>query len=149
MVGLPLLLLFGLGFLQIERGVFTGHFSMHGYAAIFADPFYAQVFLRTLSIAVAVTVLCLLFGYPIAYLFYRANGRWKGVILLCVLAPLLTSTLVRTFGWMVILGREGFINQALLALGALKTPIEFLFTLKGVLIGLTQVMLPYMILPIM
>jgi putative spermidine/putrescine transport system permease protein len=149
MVGLPLLLLFGLGFLQIDRGVFTGHISMHGYASIFTDPFYAQVFVRTFLIAVVVTLLCLLFGYPIAYLFYRSRGRWKGAILLCVLAPLLTSTLVRTFGWMVILGREGVINQTLLAAGVLQTPIEFLFTVKGVLIGMTQVLLPYMVLPIM
>jgi ABC-type spermidine/putrescine transport system permease subunit I len=149
MVGLPLLLLFGLGFFEIERGAFTGHLSMHGYAGVFTDPFYAQVFGRTLLIALLVTLLCMLFGYPIAYLFYRASGRWKGAILLCVLAPLLTSTLVRTFGWMVILGREGVINQTLLAAGVLQAPIEFLFRLKGVLIGMTQVLLPYMVLPIM
>jgi ABC-type spermidine/putrescine transport system permease subunit I len=149
MVGLPLLLLFGLGFLQVERGVFTGHLSAHGYSGIFTDPFYAQVFLRTFLIAMGVTLLCIFFGYPIAYLFYRSRGRWKGVILLCVLAPLLTSTLVRTFGWMVILGREGVINQTLLAAGLLQSPIEFLFTLKGVIIGMTQVLLPYMVLPIM
>jgi putative spermidine/putrescine transport system permease protein len=149
MLGLPLVLLFVLGFLQIDRGVFTGHLSMHGYASVFTDPFYAQVFLRTLLIALGVTALCLVIGYPIAYVFYRARGPWKGAILLCVLAPLLTSTLVRTFGWLVILGREGFLNQSLLALGLLKSPVEFLFTLKGVLIGMTQVLLPYMVLPVM
>ncbi len=149
MLGLPLLLLFGLGFLDIERGVFTGHLSMRGYGGVFTDPFYAQVFFRTFLIASGVTCLCLLLGYPIAYVFCRSRGRWKGAILLCVLAPLLTSTLVRTFGWLVILGREGALNQTLLALGLLKQPMEFLFTLKGVLIGMTQVLLPYMVLPIM
>ena len=149
MLGLPLLLLFVLGFLQVDRGVFTGHISTHGYRSIFTDPFYAQVFLRTLLIAVGVTLLCLLIGYPIAYVFHRARGPWKANILLCVLAPLLTSTLVRTFGWMVILGREGFLNQSMLALGLIKTPVAYLFTLKGVLIGMTQVLLPYMVLPVM
>jgi ABC-type spermidine/putrescine transport system permease subunit I len=149
MAALPLLLLFGLGFLEIDRGAFTGRISMHGYAAIFTDPFYAQVFLRTLAIAGTVTLLCLIFGYPIAYVFHRSGGVWKAAVLLCVLAPLLTSTLVRSFGWMVILGREGAINQTLLSLGILHSPVEFLFTLKGVLIGLTQVMLPYMVIPIM
>jgi ABC-type spermidine/putrescine transport system permease subunit I len=149
MAALPLLLLFGLGFLEIDRGVFTGRVSMRGYGAIFTDPFYAQVFLRTLAIAGTVTLLCLIFGYPIAYVYHRSHGLWKGAILLCVLAPLLTSTLVRSFGWMVILGREGAINQTLLALGILHSPVEFLFNLKGVLIGLTQVMLPYMVVPIM
>jgi ABC-type spermidine/putrescine transport system permease subunit I len=149
MLGLPLLLLFGLGFLDIQRGVFTGHLSLRGYGGVFTDPFYAQVFLRTFLIAIGVTLLCLLIGYPIAYVFYRSRGRWKGVILLCVLAPLLTSTLVRTFGWLVILGREGALNHTLLGLGLIKNPIEFIFTLKGVLIGMTQVLLPYMVLPIM
>jgi ABC-type spermidine/putrescine transport system permease subunit I len=149
MIGLPILLLFVLGFLRIDRGTFTGKFSIQGYASIFSDSFYAQVFLRTLWIAILVTLLCLVVGYPIAYLFYRAKGRLKGLILLFVLAPLLTSTLVRTFGWMVILGREGALNQALLAMKIINSPVEFLFTLKGVLIGMTQVLLPYMILPLM
>jgi ABC-type spermidine/putrescine transport system permease subunit I len=149
MLGLPLVLLFVLGFLEIDRGTFAGHISLHGYASIFADPFYAQVFLRTLLIAIGVTLLCLVIGYPVAYVFYRARGASKGAILLCVLAPLLTSTLVRTFGWIVILGREGFLNQTLLALGVVKAPIQFLFNLKGVVIGMTQVLLPYMVLPVM
>jgi ABC-type spermidine/putrescine transport system permease subunit I len=149
MIGLPVLLLFVLGFLKIDRGTFTGKFSIQGYASIFSDSFYAQVFLRTLWIAILVTLLCLVVGYPIAYLFYRAKGRLKGLILLFVLAPLLTSTLVRTFGWMVILGREGALNQALLSMKIISSPVEFLFTLKGVLIGMTQVLLPYMILPLM
>ena len=149
MLGLPLALLFSFGFFEINRGVFTGKVSAHGYIAIFSDPFYAQVFLRTLLIASFVTAVCLLFGYPIAYVFHRASARWKALILLCVLAPLLTSTLVRTFGWMVLLGREGFVNQSLLALHLAASPIEFLFTLKAVLVGMTQVMLPYMVLPLM
>jgi len=149
MIGLPTLFLFVLGFLDIDRGTFTGKLSAQGYASVFTDPFYALVFVRTLWIALLVTFLCLLIGYPIAYLFYRAKGRWKGAILLSVLAPLLTSTLVRTFGWMVILGREGALNQAMLAMRLIDDPIEFLFTLKGVLIGMTQVLLPYMILPLM
>jgi len=149
MIGLPVLFLFALGFLQIQRGSFTGKFSAQGYTSVVSDPFYAQVFLRTLLIASGVTLLCLIIGYPIAFFFYRSRGRWKGAILLAVLAPLLTSTLVRTFGWMVILGRQGAVNQALLALRLIDNPIEFLFTLKAVVIGMTQVLLPYMVLPLM
>lgn len=149
MIGLPILFLFILGLLRVEHGNLTGGFSLHGYASVLTDPFYFFVFLRTLAIAGGVTALCLLIGYPIAFLFHRAHGLGKAVILSIVLAPLLTSTLVRTFGWMVILGREGALNQALLALRLTGTPIEFLFTLKGVLIGMTQVLLPYMVLPIM
>jgi ABC-type spermidine/putrescine transport system permease subunit I len=149
MVGLPVLFLFVLGFFKTERGDFTSVFTTEAYASIFKDQFYVGMFLRSLWIALFVTLLCLLIGYPIAYLFYRAKGRWKGMILLLVLAPLLTSTLVRTFGWMVLLGREGALNSVMLGLHLVDHPVEFLFTLKGVLIGLTQVLLPYMVLPLM
>ncbi len=149
MIGLPTLFLFVLGFFKIERGNFTRVFTTEAYAAILKDRFYVEMFFRSLWIALFVTLLCLLIGYPIAFLFYRAKGRWKGVILLLVLAPLLTSTLVRTFGWMVLLGREGALNSALLGLHLIDHPVEFLFTLKGVLIGMTQVLLPYMVLPLM
>ena len=149
MIGLPILFLFALGFFQVDRGTFSGKFSMEAYASIFRDTFYAEVFFRSLWIALLVTALCLLIGYPIAYLYYRAKGRWKGAILLIVLAPLLTSTLVRTFGWMVLLGRDGALNSALLRLHLISEPIVFLFTIKGVLIGMTQVLLPYMVLPLM
>lgn len=149
MIGLPLLLLFVLGFLQIERGTFTGHFSTHGYGSVLGDPFYLAVFMRTLGIAVLVTTLCLLIGYPIAFLYSRARGAGKTAILLAVLAPLLTSTLVRTFGWLVILGRDGVLNQTLLAMHITHAPLRFVFTLQGVLIGMTQVLLPYMVLPVM
>jgi putative spermidine/putrescine transport system permease protein len=149
MVALPLLMLFFLGLLQVSNGSFTGHLSLHGYGSVFGDRFYLFVFLRTLAIATGVTLLCLLIGYPIAYVFHHAQGWWKTAILLSVIAPLLTSTLIRTFSWMVILGRNGALNQALIALSLTKTPVEFLFTLKAVLIGMTQVLLPYMVLPIM
>jgi ABC-type spermidine/putrescine transport system permease subunit I len=149
MIAIPVIFLFVLGFLKIERGVFSGQLSAAGYRAVFTDPFYAFVFLRTLLIALGVTALCLLIGYPIAYLYHRARGLTKSAILLVVLAPLLTSTLVRTFGWMVILGRDGALNHLLLALHIVRQPIEFLFTIKAVIIGMTQVMLPYMVLPLM
>jgi ABC-type spermidine/putrescine transport system permease subunit I len=149
MIGLPVLFLFALGFFNIERGNFTSVPTTAAYASIFTDEFYLEMFFRSLWIALFVTLLCLLIGYPIAYLFYRAKGRWKGAILLIVLAPLLTSTLVRTFGWMVLLGREGALNSAMLWLHIIDRPVVFLFTVKGVLIGMTQVLLPYMVLPLM
>jgi len=149
MIGLPVIFLFVLSFFRIERGIFTSAFTTEAYTSIFKDGFYLEMAFRSLWIAFFVTVLCLLIGYPIAFLFYRAKGRWKGVILLLVLAPLLTSTLVRTFGWMVLLGRAGALNSAMLGLHLVDRPVEFLFTLKGVLIGMTQVLLPYMVLPLM
>lgn len=144
----PLLLLFSSGFLESHRGELTGRLDFSAYRSLFTDSFYAYVFLRTFLIATSVTVLCLLFGYPIAYLYTKVSSRMKMAILLCVMAPLLTSALVRTFGWIVILGSDGAVNNALMALGLIDRPLQFLFTLKGVMIGMTQVLLPFMIVPL-
>jgi len=75
MIGLPVLFLFVLGFFKIERGNFTSAPTTEAYASIFTDHFYIEMFFRSLWIALFVTLLCLLVGYPIAYLFYRAKGR--------------------------------------------------------------------------
>ena len=148
MMLVPLLLLFSFGFLEIQRGVPTGQITFSAYREILTDPFYWFVFLRTFLIASTVTGLCLLLGYPIAYLYSLASKRWKMVLLLCILAPLITSALVRTFGWIVILGNDGAVNNLLLQLGLLNEPIQFLYSLNGVLVGMTQILLPFMIVPL-
>ncbi len=144
----PLLLLFSFGFLEIERGVVSRAVTLQAYRDIVGDPFYRYVFARTFLIAVAVTALCLLFGYPIAYLYTRLSRHWQVLILTSVFAPLLTSALARTFGWMVILGNEGAVNRVLVALGIIQQPIQFLSALSGVVIAMTQVLLPFMIVPL-
>ena len=144
----PLLLLFSSGFLESDRGELTGKLNYNAYRVIFTDPFYGYVFIRTFLIATSVTCLCLVFGYPIAYLYTKVTSRLKMAILLCVMAPLLTSALVRTFGWIVILGSDGAVNNTLMVLGLIDKPLQFLFTLKGVMIGMTQVLLPFMIVPL-
>ncbi|MDR7481925.1 MAG: ABC transporter permease [Armatimonadota bacterium] len=149
-LAVPLVLLFAFGLVEIRGGrVVPGSWTLDHYARVLGDPFYYRIFLRTFWMGLAATGLCLLFGYPVAYLFTRVGPLARGVLLVVVLAPLLTNAVVRTFGWMIILGgQKGLLNAALLRLGVIDEPVKILYTMPAVLIGLTQIQLPFMILPI-
>jgi putative spermidine/putrescine transport system permease protein len=86
-------------------------------------------------------------GYPVAFVLATAGRRVGAVVLACVLLPLWTNVLVRTYGWMVLLGRRGIVNEGLAALGVVDVPIPFLYNRLGVLIGMVHVLLPFMVLP--
>jgi ABC-type spermidine/putrescine transport system permease subunit I len=102
--------------------------------------------LNTNGIALQVTVLVLLIGYPVAYALTRAKGLAFTLILVCIVLPYFTSVIVRTYAWMVLLGRNGLINQALLGIGLIDAPLELMYNRTGVVIGMTYVLLPYMVL---
>jgi ABC-type spermidine/putrescine transport system permease subunit I len=97
-------------------------------------------------IALMVTALVLLIGYPLSYAFSRARGLAFSLILVCIVLPYFTSVIVRTYAWMVILGRNGLINQLLLGSGLVSEPVNLLYNRTGVVIGMTYVLLPYMVL---
>lgn len=122
-------------------------FSLAQYWNFFQDAINVDVLLDTFWLGVQVTLGCLLFGYPVAYLYANAPAKWKGILTFLILLPLLTSAVVRTFGWVVILGKQGLINSLLLSVGFAE-PIKLLFTHHGVAISMTQIQLPLMILPI-
>jgi putative spermidine/putrescine transport system permease protein len=95
-----------------------------------------------------VTVLCLLLGLPMAWAYLR-SPRWaQAGLILVILLPLLTSVVVRTFAWIVILGRQGIVNTALLELGVIDSPLRLLYTEEGMVIALAQVQMPLMVLPL-
>lgn len=102
--------------------------------------------LNTNWIAFLVTLLVLLIGYPVAYALTRARGLAFTLILVCIVLPYFTSVIVRTYAWMVLLGRNGLINQALLGLGLVSQPLDLMYNRTGVVIGMTYVLLPYMVL---
>jgi putative spermidine/putrescine transport system permease protein len=114
------------------------------YRWVLAHPAYLRVFWITFQIAFTTTVLVLVLGYPFAYALAAARGTAAAVLMACVLVPFFTNILVRTYAWMVILGPEGLLNQALRALGA--GPVVLLYNRAGVLIGMTYALLPYMVL---
>jgi ABC-type spermidine/putrescine transport system permease subunit I len=102
--------------------------------------------LTTGWIGLVVTLLTLLLGYPVSYALSRVRGAAFTAILLCIVLPYFTSTIVRTYAWMVLLGRNGLINQILLGLGLVAEPVNLLYNRTGVVIGMTYVLLPYMVL---
>lgn len=97
-------------------------------------------------IGAVVTLFALVIGYPMSYVLSRARGLAFTAILLCIVLPYFTSTIVRTYAWMVLLGRNGLINQILLGLGIVEEPLQLLYNRLGVVIGMTYVLLPYMVL---
>lgn len=102
----------------------------------------------TLRVGLETTLVCLLLGFPLAMLHARAPGWLKGVITLVVLLPLLTSVVVRTFAWIVILGRQGAVNGALMGMGLIVSPLRLLYTEGGLVAALAQVQMPLMVLPL-
>lgn len=118
------------------------------YERIFLDPVYIRVVGRTMALSAEVAVLCLLLGYPLAYQLNRSGPLGKAIILLCVLIPFWTNLLVRSYGWIVLLNPQGIINGLLREAGLIEGAVPLVYNTTGVLIGMTQIMLPYMVLPL-
>jgi putative spermidine/putrescine transport system permease protein len=112
------------------------------------DPMYRAILKTTLVISLKVTVISLLLGYPTAYFMARTRSKLKNVLMVVVLFPFLVSAVVRSYGWMVILGGRGLLNQLLLALGLIGQPLTIMNTSAAVIIGLVHLLIPYMILSI-
>ncbi len=149
--GLPALVFLGVLFLMpiaiLFSQSFEGNTFDHYSKAIF-DDLYRGVLIDTLLIAAYVAVICLLLGYPVAYFLANASPFWATAGLIFLLVPFWTSILVRTYGWMVILGRNGTINRLLLDMGLIQAPMQLINNVTGVLIGMVHVLLPYMVFPL-
>ncbi|SEB14723.1 ABC transporter permease [Variovorax sp. YR216] len=123
-------------------------FGLRQYVKFLGDGFNLGILGNTLWLGLRVTLLALLLGFPLAYLYTLAPPRWQGVLLLLVLLPLLTSSVVRTFAWVVILGRQGIVNSVLIDLGLIADPLKLLYTPGAVVVALAQIELPLMVLPL-
>jgi len=124
-------------------------FSLAQYAKFFGDTFNLSILGSTVWLAVRATLVCMLFGYPIAWVCARAPARWQSLLVFVVVLPILTSVVVRTFAWIVILGREGILNDTLRLLRIVDRPVPLLFTETGVIAVLAQVQMPLMVLPLL
>lgn len=148
---IPFIILLSLGFsdMVISRGAIVSQtFSLSHLTNALSDPLYWITFQRSLNLALTTTVLCFLFGYPVAYLFV-VGGKWtRRLILVLTIAPLLTSGIVRTYAWLVILGGRGVVNSTLMNMGLIDQPLRIMNTHWAVLIGMVQIHLPVMILPL-
>lgn len=144
---IPLIMLFVISFYKgvPGSGLMVEEFTTGNYLRLF-DAYYVEVLLRTFKIAIYTTILSLVLGYPVALVIARSSGKIKSILLAIVLVPLLTNVVARTLGLMIILGRHGPVNQLLDLLGVPK--INFIPGELGIIVGLTQVFMPYMILSI-
>jgi putative spermidine/putrescine transport system permease protein len=118
------------------------------YLFFFSDQFSLAVLARTLLVGTEVSLFCMVLGYPIAWLFVRTPRRLQSALMLLLLLPLLTSVVVRTFSWIVILGRQGLVNTFLLQLGLIDAPLRLLYSEGGLVVALGQVHMPMMVLPL-
>jgi putative spermidine/putrescine transport system permease protein len=109
---------------------------------------FTNIFFRTFWISLVVTTLCLILGYPVAYLLANIHPRVSNLLMILVLLPFWTSVLVRTTGWAVLLQREGAVNNILRAMGAISEPMQLIYNRTGVYVAMTQVLLPFMVLPL-
>ena len=145
----PNVLLLTASAFKSDAQVLTNELTTENYTFIFGRALYRQAIYRTFWIGGSVGGLVVLLGYPVAFFLTRTSSRWKGWLIALMLAPLLASVVVRTYGWWVLLNREGAINGALLALHIIDEPLAMLPSSGAIIIGLTHALLPFGVLTIM
>ena len=125
---------------------FLGDFE--NYSFIFEDPLYVRSYLNSLLVAAISALVCLLFGYPIAYVIARADARWQNTLLLLVILPFWTSSLLRIYALIGMYSTNGFINTALTSIGIISEPLQLMNTAFAVYSGIIITYLPLMVLPL-
>jgi ABC-type spermidine/putrescine transport system permease subunit I len=141
---LPLLLAFGWSI----RDHKTHEFTLENYQEFFTSRIYIQIIWRTFFIAGIVTLSCAVLAYPLAYWMSRLSPRRQLIAICCVVVPFWVSILVRTYAWIVVLGNGGIVNRWLQGLGLTDRPVSFLYNEFGVTLGMVNVLLPFLILPL-
>lgn len=131
---------------MLSFSLYSPEFTWQHYLRIIDEPVWINVLWITLRISLWVTLSTLLLGYPLAWFLVRLKPRTANIFLIIVIIPYFTSVLVRTYAWMVLLGTQGIVNQGLIALGLVSEPLKLMYTSTGVLIGMTYILLPYMVL---
>jgi ABC-type spermidine/putrescine transport system permease subunit I len=140
---LPVGWLFALSFFADD-----GSLSLVHYARLAEQPSYARIFRATFEISALATAICIVLGYPLAYVLSQLPTRWANICMIGVLLPFWTSILVRTYAWLVLLQRQGLINSWGLKLGLWEAPLPLVHNLTGTVIGMVHVMLPFLVLPL-
>ncbi len=146
---IPTAFLLSASFIESDGVIMTGVWTTQNYTDLLSRPLYQQAILRTFGIGIAVGVTVIVLSYPLAYFLVRTTSRWRGFLIALSLSPLLASVIVRTYGWWVILNREGAINSGLLALGVIDQPLALLPSSMAITVGLSHALLPYGVLTIM
>lgn len=147
-VAIPLIYILSMSFLKkAETWGVVMEFSLESYAQIF-DPVYLKVFGQSLWLAFLTTAISLCIGYPFAYFTAKLPKGWRSTVMLLVMVPFWTNSLVRIYGWMILLRSQGVINTLLITMGVIDTPLKLLYNFGAVLVGMVYALLPFMILSI-
>jgi putative spermidine/putrescine transport system permease protein len=145
----PMILMFRISLNQFSpTQLMIEAFSFDNYVQAAADPYYQEIILTTLGMALFCTALTLVIAFPAAYWVGRLQSRWKSLVVIATLFPLLVGNVVRSAGWMALFDRDGLINVTLLRAHLIGEPLTLMYTPKAVVFGVVAVVLPYMILTI-
>ncbi|GIA44162.1 spermidine/putrescine ABC transporter, permease protein [Vibrio cholerae] len=145
---IPNLMIIGTSFLtRDEANLIKFAFTFENYTRLL-DPLYGKVMLHSFYMAIVATLICLVIGYPFAYIVAKMPEKWRPFMLFLIIVPFWTNSLIRTYGLKIVLGTQGILNQALMFLGLIDAPLRIMFTETAVMIGLVYILLPFMILPL-
>ena len=144
----PNIMIIGTSFLtRDEANLIELTFTFDNYLRLL-DPLYAKVLMHSFYMAIIATLLCLVIGYPFAYIVAKMPEKWRPFMLFLVIVPFWTNSLIRTYGLKIVLGTQGILNKSLMAMEIIDKPIRLMYTETAVMIGLVYILLPFMILPL-
>ncbi|UJF18122.1 spermidine/putrescine ABC transporter permease PotB [Vibrio sp. SS-MA-C1-2] len=147
-VFIPNLMIIGTSFLtRDDAKLIDLTLTLDNYLRLF-DPLYAKVVWHSFYMATVATLLCLIIGYPFAFIVARMKAKWRPIMLFLVIIPFWTNSLIRTYGLKIVIGTSGVLNKSLLALDIIDKPIRIMYSEYAVMIGLVYILLPFMILPL-
>lgn len=150
LLGMPLLMTFFLSFYSFSysEGIVTT-FTFSNYFEVLTDSYFHEIFFRTYGISFAVVILCIAIGVPEAYILSRMRSPWRSIFLVVTLAPLLISVVVRTLGWVLLIGGNGLLGKTLEALGLAESSAgNLMYTHTGVIMALVHVLVPFMVISV-
>lgn len=148
LIALPLLYILLISFFKSDYyGGMISTFTIQNYIDVF-DQVYISVFLKSFLIAFITTVICILISYPFVLAISHKKPRTQKILMTLVMIPFLTNSLIRMYGWLVLLRKSGVINQVLLGVGVIHEPLSLMYNMFGILIGMVYTLLPFMILPL-
>lgn len=144
----PNVMIIGTSFLtRDEANLIEMTFTFDNYLRLL-DPLYAKVLMHSFYMAIVATLLCLVIGYPFAYIVAKMPEKWRPFMLFLVIVPFWTNSLIRTYGLKIVLGTQGILNKSLMAMEIIDKPLRIMYTETAVMIGLVYILLPFIILPL-
>lgn len=149
-LALPLLTLFRFSLNRFSpQELMIEALTLENYGKFFAEPYFHEVLMSTFILALSCAMVSILLGFPVSYSLARTRVRWKSLVIVAILFPLLVGNVVRAAGWTIFLGREGILNAGLLGSGLISEPLQLMYTPLAVFLGLLSVMLPFVILTLL